>query len=255
VTHDRNGLLFERQVLKTLKGMDIKCYGEHRQIPLSRLYPAMPSDENFEIDIVGLIGNICILIEVTVQKNHNRDKISRFIRHCKLVESYQGDRRELFSHFSGIPESEQINFTGISDWRYLYVGKSPELITKEISAERYPETNRLHIFNEENWEYFKMLERIIGTAAQYEFLASVGIHPSDVGDASLGGFELTKPFLELTNKTLFSGQSNILADLFVVTFTPSELLRIARVLRYQGSRWLSHLRCLPISKVVATKEF
>ena len=234
MTHDRRGLLFERQVLKTLEGMGIKCYGKHGQIPLSRLYPQTPSDENFEIDIVGLIGNICILIEVTVQQNNNRDKISRFIRHCDLVESYPGKPRELFAHFSGIPESERINFTSISAWRYLYIGTSPELITKDISAKRYPETDCLHIFNEENWEYFKMLARTIESSAQYEFLASVGIQPSDVGDASLGGSELTKPFLELTSKTLFSGQSNVLADLFVVIFNPDELLRISRVLRYQG---------------------
>ena len=234
MTHDRRGLLFERQVLKTLKGMDIKCYGEHRQIPLVRLFPRMPPDENFEIDIVGLIGNICILIEVTTQQENNRDKIRRFIRHCDLVKNYQGDQQVLFSNFSGIPEDELYNFTGISDWRYLYVGTSAELITKDITAERFGETDRLHIFNEENWEYFKMLARTINEAAQYEFLASVDINPSDIGDESLSRDTLGKRYLELTNKTLFSGQTDVLANLFVVTFKPKELLRIARVLRYQG---------------------
>ena len=231
---NKEGKRFERQVLKTLKGMGIKCYGEHSQIRLQALYPGSQPGNHLEIDIVCLIENICILVETTIQKNNNSEKIKRFIRHCELVIESSLPKRELFSLFEGIPEEELINFTGISDWRYLYIGTSPELITPDISPENYPDTNRLYIFNQENWEYFKMLERTIKEAAEYEFLASVDINPSEIGDASLEGEILTKRCLELTNKTLFSGQNDILADLFVVTFKPEELLRIARVLRYQG---------------------
>ena len=234
MAHDTKGPQFEREVLKTLNGMGIECYGEHEQIPLSRLYPEMPPDEHFEIDIVALIGNICILIEVTIQQERNRDKIRRFIQHCNLIKNYEGNQRDLFSHFSGIPKNKLYNFMGITDWRYLYVGTSSELIRKDITARRFAGTNQLHIFNEENWEYFKMLEHTIKEAAQYELFAAIDINPSDIGDSSLGGVVLTKPCLELTNKTLFSGQNQVLANLFVVTFTPNELLRIARVLRFQG---------------------
>ena len=232
---DAAGTRFEKQVLKTLQSMGIKSYGRSRQIPLQVLHPGSKSGDHLEIDIVCLVGSICILVETTIQKKKNSDKIKKFIRHCKLVIESPLPKNELFSHFGfeGISHSELINFTRISDWRYLYIGESPELI-KDISAARYPETDCLYIFNEENWAYFKMLERTIKTAAQYELLDSIGINPSDVGDASLGGSELTKPFLELTNKTLFPSQSDALADLFVVIFKPNELLRIARVLRYQG---------------------
>ena len=228
------GWKFERQELKTLGEMGIKCYGKHSQIPLRALHPRSQSGRHLEIDIVCLVGNICILIETTTETNNNSRKITRFIQHSELVVSSSLDRRELFSLFEGIPEEELINFTGVSDWRYLYIGTSPELITDDIIPEGYPETNRLHIFNVENWEYFKMLARTINEAAQYEFLASVGINPGDIGDASLGRETLDKRYLELTNKTLFSGQTDVLADLFVITFKPKELLRIARVLRYQG---------------------
>lgn len=234
MTQDRSGFRFEKQVLKTLRSMGIKSYGEHGQIPLQALHPRSQSGRHLEIDIVCLIGSICLLIETTTEKNNNDRKIRRFIRHSELVAGSSLTRRELFSHFNGIPKEELINFTGVSDWRYVYIGTSPELITQDISSETYPDTDSLHILNEENWEYFKILERTIKTAAQYEFLASIEINPSDVGDVSVGGTVLSKPFLELTNKILFSGQSNVLADLFVVTFKPNELLRIARVLRYQG---------------------
>ena len=153
---------------------------------------------------------------------------------CQLVENSPLSPHELFTLFGGIPEDKLINFTGISDWRYMYIGTSSELTLQNISSESFPETDRLHIFNEENWEYLKMLELTIRTAAQYEFLASININPSDIGDASLGGEILAKRCLEITNKTLFSRESGVSADLFVVTFKPEELLRIARVLRYQG---------------------
>ena len=233
--HDTEGRKFEKRVLKTLKDMNInKSYGSHSQIPLQALHPRSRSGDHLEIDIVCLVGSICILVETTTETNNNSRKIKRFIRHCELVANSSLGRRELFSLFNGIPEDELINFTGISDWRYLYIGISPELITDDITPERYPETDHLHIFNVENWEYFKMLARTINEAAQYEFLASVDINPNDIGDASLGGEILTKRCLELTSKTLFSGQRQVLADLFILTFTPNELLRIARVLRYQG---------------------
>ena len=231
---DAAGKRFEKQVLRTLKEMGIKCYGEHGQIPLQALYPGSQPGGHLEIDIVCLIGNTCVLVETTIKKDDNSEKIKRFIRHCDLVVNSSLGQRELFSRFNGIPEDELINFTRISDWRYLYIGTSPELIIEGIAAEHYPETGCLHIFDEENWEYFKRLEHTIKTTARYELLASIGINPSDVGDTSLGGSELTKPFLELTNKTLFPGQSDALADLFVIIFNPNELLRIARVLRYQG---------------------
>ena len=234
MSKDTAGKRFEKQVLKTLKGMGIKSYGEHGQISLQALHPGSQPGGHLEIDIVCLIGNVCILVETTIETNNNSEKIKRFIRHCELVVNSPLSKRALFSIFEGIPAEEVINFTGISDWHYLYIGTAPELITDDITPDKYPDTNSLHIFNEENWEYFKILERTIKETAKYEFLASVDINPSDIGDTSLGGTELSKPFLDVTNKILFSGQRDVLANLFVVTFTPNELLRIARVLRCQG---------------------
>lgn len=232
--NERNGLRFEKQVLETLRNMGIKGYEEHGQIQLQELHPQATPGEHLEIDIVCLVGNICILVETTTDQNRNSNKIRRFIRHCDLIADSTLRKQELFRLFSGIPQEELVNFAGVSDWRYLYIGTSLELITNDITPANYPDTDRLHILNVENWEYFRVLARTINQAAQYEFLDSVGIKPSDIGDAALGGTSIEKPYLELTNKTLFSGQTDVLADLFIVTFTPEELLRIARVLRYQG---------------------
>lgn len=232
--NDEKGSLFEKQVLETLNGMGIVSYGKHEQIPLLKLHPGSKPGGNLEIDIVCQIGNICILVETTIKSDNNSKKIKRFIRHCKLVVDSPLSKRDLFSLFTGIKEEELLNFTGISDWRYLYIGKSSELSTENITSDMYPETNRLHIYDEENWEYIRILERTIKETAKYELLASLNINPSDLADTYLGGIILTKRCLPIANRTLFSGQNQVHADLFVVTFTPNELLRIARVLRYQG---------------------
>ena len=223
---------FETQVLETLKGMGIKCYGENGQIQLQAFYPRSQSGDHIEIDIVCLIENICIFVETTTQTNNNSDKIKKFIRHCELIVNSSHPKDELFSHFAGIPNDELINFTGISQWYYLYIGTSSELITEDLNRDKYPDTDRLRIFNVEDWEYFKILERSIGEVTKYEFLASIGIEPSDLGDPCLQENELKKSYLKLSNKILFSDQ--VKADLFIVVFTPDELLRIARVLRYRG---------------------
>ena len=82
---DKEGKLFEKQVLKTLQDMGIKSYGSHSQISLQALHDGEENGEHLEIDIVCLVESICILVETTTQKSNNSDKIKKFIRHCNLV--------------------------------------------------------------------------------------------------------------------------------------------------------------------------
>ena len=229
MAHDTKGPRFEKEVLKTLDGMGIECYGSRGQIPLSNLYPDSSPSEHLEIDIVCLIKGVCVLIETTKEKGRPSPKIKRFIRHCELTRNSELDKREVFCHFN-IPEEKLPAFTGINTWRYLYIGTANELSRQKPS--RYPETDLLHIFDEANWEYFKILERAIKFTSRYEFFAALEIGPDDLKDPVLGNSLPAKPYLSLTNITLGSGQ--VQASLYVVIFTPDELLRIARVSRFQG---------------------
>lgn len=230
MAHDTKGPRFEKEVLKTLDGMGIECYGSHGQIPLSNLYPESSPNEHLEIDIVCLIKGVCVLIETTKKKGRPSSKIKRFIRHCELIRNSELDKREVFSHFKGIPQEKLPDFTGIQTWRYLYIGTANELRRQKPSG--YPETDLLHIFDEANWEYFKALERAIKFTSQYEFFAALEITPDDLKDPVLGNSLPPKPYLPLTNIAL--GARQVQASLYVVAFTPDELLRIARVSRFQG---------------------
>lgn len=233
MAQDGKGKRFENEVLKTLQDMGVESYGSHDQIPLQELYPEVGPGHNFEIDIVSLVSGICILIETTTQEKRNHQKIERFIQKCERIRECKLDKRDLFSCFSGIPKEKLPRFTGISDWRYLYIGTSNELSNPEFSSSNYPDTiGRLEIFHEANWEYFKTLTRSIKHTSRYEFFAALKIDPTDLNDPVLGDYLPPRRCLELTNTTLGSGQ--VQASLAVAIFTPDELLRITRVSRYQG---------------------
>ncbi len=229
---DTKGKRFEKQVLNTLKNMGIDSYGANGQIPLCNLYSDVSSDENLEIDIVCLVKGVCILIETTTKQDKHKDKIKDFIRKCELIRECELDKRTLFSLFEGIDNDSLPAFSGISEWRYLYIGTSHKLSTGRISAKNFPETELIYIFDESNWEYFRALEKAINKTAQYEFFASLEITPDLLNDPVLGSSLQPKPCLHLKNITLAKQQ--VQANLAVAFFTPQELLRIARVSRYQG---------------------
>ena len=139
MAHDTKGPRFEKEVLKTLDGMGIECYGSHGQIPLSNLYPDSSPSEHLEIDIVCLIKGVCVLIETTKEKGRPSQKIKRFIRHCELIRNSKLDKREVFSHFN-IPEEKT---TSLHRYKYLAVSihrnsqrvkqtKNPVAILKQI---------------------------------------------------------------------------------------------------------------------------
>ena len=222
---------FVAQVHSIFNKMELECFGPHSQITLKKLYPGAASGEHLEIDMVVLVGSVVILIEVTTQADKNSEKIKKFINHCELVRNSQLEFRDRFALFSGIPLAKLEDFESISKWRYLYIGNSIELIEDDITSKNFPQTDKLSIYNGENWEYLKRLTNLIRSFARYEFSASLGLSPQDLDDESLG-VTLTRDFLAVKDRIVSPDISH--ADLYVLQLSADELLRIARVLRYKG---------------------
>lgn len=199
---------------------------------VSSLQPGTTTGENLEIDLLLVIGKCAVLVETTRQQDGNSDKIKRFIRHSELVRTSPVAMRTRFELLGDLPTQVLDSLAAITEWRYLYIGTSNELSDDQITPQRYPETDRLSIFNGENWQYLRELSRLIGKFSQYEFLAAINIGPSELEDASLGGGNLTKPAMETTNRTVAPNTGN--ADLYLLVFKPIELLKVGRVLRYRG---------------------
>ena len=224
---------FQGEVRKAIHdSLGLVCQPLNKNVPLSSLKPGTTAGENLEIDLVAVAGKCAILIETTTQSKGNSDKIKKFIRHCEFVRSSPKSIRERFQLLGNLPESTLELLDGISEWRFLYIGNSNELIDKKITSRRYPETNRLFILNGEHWQYLKALGRLIGRFGQYEFFTAANIGPEEIGDSSLGEENFAKPVIETTYRTVAPGTGR--ADVYMMVFKPSELLRIGRVLRYRG---------------------
>ena len=224
---------FQGEVRRTLsRNCGVACYSLNKDVPLSSLEKGTSSNQNLEMDLLIIVGKCAVLVETTMQKTNNSDKIRRFIRHCDYVRNSSLALRERFQLLGKLPSEVLDDLESIEDWRYLYIGTSNELIDSDLTPARYPESDSIYILNGENWEYLKQLSRRIGEFSKYELMAAINIGPSQMGDASLGGGSLKKPALETKYRTVAPETGR--ADLYLMVFRPSELLRVGRVLRYRG---------------------
>lgn len=215
---------------KLIETFGVKCYGGAKQVPLFKLHPGVNKQENLEIDLIGIVGSFGLFIEVTDQKKENRKKIKKFIRHCELFLSSKSSWEDRLSYFSEIPSDMFDSFKFAKKWKFIYFGESLELIEEKIELNNFPEAkDNLIIFNIDNIEYLNSLSNSIGFYARNEFLSSLGCEPKDFGEREL----LSREFLKLENRTL-SIESKVKADVFLLDFSPEELLGIGRVFRYGG---------------------
>lgn len=215
---------------KLIESFGIKCYGGAKQVPLFKLHPGVNKQEHLEIDLIGIVGSFGLLIEVTDQKDENRKKIKKFIRHCELFLSSTASWEDRISYFSETPSDMFDSFKSAKKWKFIYFGESLELIEEKIELGNFPEAkDNLIIFNIDHIEYLKSLSNSIGFYARNEFLSSLGSEPKDFGERD----SLTREFLKLENRTL-SIESKIKADVYLLDFSPEELLGVGRVFRYGG---------------------
>ena len=227
------GERFEADVRRVLStGLGLTCHPLNKNVQVSCLYPGSTPGEDLEIDLLAVVGKCAVLVETTLQKSNNSNKIKRFIRHSDLVRNSPKSMRERFQLLGDLPSDVLDNLDAVTEWRYLYIGTSNEMIDRDLTPDKYPETTKLSIFNGEYWQYLKELSRLIGRFSQYELLAAIDIGPSEMEDASLGEENLKKPAMESTNRTVAPNTGR--ADLYLLLFRPIELLKLGRALRYRG---------------------
>jgi hypothetical protein len=209
----------------------IPYYGDHGQVSVSKLDPAVPQGQHLEFDGVGLFGRTCIITEITSQQRENRTKIHRFIRHCNLFKNADIPLRERFGLLRGIPSRRLRDFEDVNDWRYLYIGTSPELREHGIRPRSFSDSRApLGVLWDEDWEYLKLLVKNIGPYAKGELLASIQVNPPHQGGPA--EVDLKKPFICVERRRLARNMPK--AEVFVAEFSPDELLAMCRVFRYQG---------------------
>ena len=122
---------FENEAKKLFEDLGLNYFHlDNQQIQLKELHPGSPTGDTLKFDGFILSGRTCVIVELTTEKRSQREKIRRFIQHANWLQTSGLSMRERFSKFSAIPKRKLKDFEDVNDWRYLYVGTSPELREK-----------------------------------------------------------------------------------------------------------------------------
>jgi DGQHR domain-containing protein len=204
------------------------------QISLSDLDPGQSPGHHLELDGILLINKTCLVLEYTGQSSSFTDKIKKFTRNCNLlINSSHLTLTEKFK-LLGVPDDRLIDFEEVNQWKFVYFGTSLKFESENYSRSTFPDypiiQSSLFLFNYSQIEYLRQLTNLIGEFAKNEFLAALNFLPIDLDEVE-ESFYLD--FIKAENK-IIATDTTIKADVYLLKFKISELLRIARVSRYEG---------------------
>jgi DGQHR domain-containing protein len=212
----------------------IDYYPSPGQISLIDLDPSQAAGNHLEIDGILLINKTCLLLEYTGQSSAFSDKIKKFTRNCNLlINSTHLSLSEKFE-LLGVPTHKIIDFEEANNWKFVYFGTSLKFEGENYSRSKFPDypniQANLFIFNYSQIEYLRQLTNLIGEFAKNELLSALNFLPADLDDIE-ESFYLD--FIKAENK-IIATDTTIKADVYLLKFKISDLLRIARVSRYEG---------------------
>jgi DGQHR domain-containing protein len=212
----------------------IDYYPSPGQISLTDLDPSQDAGNHLEIDGILLINKTCVIFEYTGQSSAFTNKIKKFTRNCNLlINSTHLSPSEKFK-LLGVPDNKIIDFEEVNNWKFVYFGTSLKFEAENYTRNNFPDypniQSRLFIFNYSQIEYLRQLTNLIGEFAINELLSALNFLPADLDDAE-ESFYLD--FIKAENK-IIATDTAIKADVYLLKFKISELLRIARVSRYEG---------------------
>ncbi len=182
-------------------------------------------NQDIEFDILAVVENIGIIFETTTQSKGNKKKIDEFMHKADNFISAHKQNTLNLNVFNN-SDHFQSKLTEIKEWRFVYIGTSEELETKNIIPSIFPNSNNIVILNAKVLEYLQYLEECLGTFAKNDVLSYLKIMPIDP-EAPRKNLEITA--IKLENKKI---SGSIDADVFLFQIPASNLLYLAHVPRY-----------------------
>jgi DGQHR domain-containing protein len=212
----------------------VKYYRSPGQIALQKLDPSHANGLNIELDAIIRLNKTCIILEYTGQGGSFRTKIESFITNAHLFhESAKSSLRKCFEQY-GVPEHDLDDMEAIDNWKFVYIGTHDSFENKKYSREDFPDhrfiRDRLYILYPSDIEYLRQLCNLIGKFSKNEFLARLEVAPRHLGDEEES---IHLPFIKAEGKYI-TGNIDTKADVYLVKFKVDQLLKIARVSRYEG---------------------
>ncbi|WP_339792525.1 hypothetical protein [uncultured Imperialibacter sp.] len=208
-------------------------YPSAGQIELNQFDDKIPSGHHLEIDGFVLINKTCVLCEYTSEGGKFRDKIKKSLKNAQtFISTGSLSLKERF-RLVGIPENRIDDFEEVTNWRLAYFGTHPEFENRDFRSNEFPEyqiAKELKVFKPDQIEYLRQLSNLIGTFAKNEFLAALGLSPIDLGDTEES---LSLDYIKADGKYI-TEIGDVKADLYLVKLNVLQLLKMARVSRYEG---------------------
>lgn len=203
------------------------------QIELSSLDPAQSKGTHLEIDGVLLVNKTCIFLEYTSENSNFKSKIKKFNRNCNLfITSKHLSLEEKFKLFK-IPKDKLEDFSEAENFKYVYFGTNSKIQNEDLRKEDFPDfpdiQKSLYIVKPNTLEYLRQLSNLIGKYSKNEFLSVLEFTPKEYGEKDES---IKLNFLKADNKYITG--SKVKADVYLLKFSVDQLLRIARVSRYEG---------------------
>ena len=243
-----------KEIFETFK---IPCYGNHGQITKRSLgYNTARPGEHLELDFVARINRVGLILEVTAEKRNQRREMRKFVDHCQEFVKAPIGMREKIRLLCGIPRRARQDFETITEWRYVYIGTSEEIIQLQLDETAFP-GQPLCVLNREHYEYLRFLCDRLGEFGKYEFVKGLDISPQEAGETAT---EIRVDTISLIGRKISKGMD--LVDLYAFETNVSHLLKVARVVRYGSlESWVPEIgteayqRLLSPDKLRRIREF
>lgn len=204
------------------------------QIDLEQIDPQLGKGHSLEIDGVLRINKTAVFFEITSEKSEYREKIRKFLKNVQIfTQNKHLSLEEKFLLF-GVSKDRIDDYEDINSFKFVFINTQPDFELRTYSAADfadYPDIYpNLYFIKPTQLEYLRQLTNSIGTFAKNEFLSLLDFSPIDLGDADES---FSVEYIKADGKYISGNESNK-ADIYLIKFKLSQLLKIARVSRYEG---------------------
>ncbi len=242
---------FEDAFLQILWQLGIKAFHDHGQMELQDLRLLSRTGQHMEFDIVGVIGQVGIIFEVTREADHNLKKMKRFYKNClRFVQESPLTPDKKIKLLKGIPRKERRHFRRIGEWRFVYVSDRNEIYEKNYDEKEVTNDENFVVLNKFHFKYIKFLSKYLGVSGKYEFLNKLKI-TFEKANITVGQYPydaIKTPSRKISSKMGY-------VDLYLFSAPVSDLLRMCRVSRYDTlENWRPELGTESFQRILSDKK-
>ncbi len=218
----------DNELYNLMNSLKIECYHVDGNVKMKDLGIEI-DDPNvpIEFDDIAVVGDVGIIFETTTEKEGNKKKIDTFYynKFRVFVETHNKNKL-IFNAFPSLTKTNKEKLKAVKTWKCVYIGTSDELLNKQLTQRKYPESSELFVINSEHFAYLNFLSDRLGKFGRGELLKLLDIENKDPEAPQR---PIIVESLKLENKKI---SGTIDADVFVFQAPAVDLLKLSLVPRY-----------------------